>query len=789
MEHISDLTDGNPADVIVISESVTDGKPTDVAKTDYPGIDAFLDDYEASPPMEPFQASSAFPIDQDPDESSEFEDISENDMHPEASCGFCEKTNVKKKCSHPNCTTLGVRFCDKFCAIRYHAKQKAMEDIDDDDDEEEMPKKKKKYKKRKPRHSRHKQHVNQNVLLKIAARRRKTPKDPLKYKSKCPFEDMSVDTLKPFVVSLVESFISWKDPTGIGLQVKQQAYSFVAHATRRSENFVQQQVIEWESNKAFRQSQRGKHAKIPSKLDEEQFRDGLFDYIKAESRQRGRKNLTSDMLADYVNNVLLEIEDEEDKYTARTMRNWIHKLGFTYREPKKATYFDGHERPDNIIDRKRLYDQIKGIEGLLTFDPVTGEPNNLDSATKILVVQDETSQESNDVQRFFWGNDDMNFPPPKSRGIKVMSSDFVDELHGYLQYSDEVWPEVKTRPDIEKQIKDKGGFQARIAGRIVTTGEEYYNAKQCEEDFKKAADIIKTNSNGKLAPIFLVDHSPIHKAKPEDSLNADYMNMGVGGKQRKMRNGYYFMDNEDGESIRIEQSMVFEEDHEKAGMAKGLKVVCTERFGEEFVRGKTKKQLQTQLSLEDDFKDQKTIIAEAVAPYGGEVIFGVKFHPELSAIEACYRSLTKYLREHNIIGCSKGYVQRYELGLQTITVEMVRKFFASCYRFLEAYQMEGCDGENVKTYERELKRIELLKKPQTVHRGAVTLDNAGDEPKVKRNKYKSFLRAYQEIPGTETLPQDAPPMEVTSESDDDIIMGLEGFADALDENEIQFAFD
>ena len=80
----------------------------------------------------------------------------------------------------------------------------------------------------------------------------------------------------------------------------------------------------------------------------------------------------------------------------------------------------------------------------------------------------------------------------------------------------------------------------------------------------------------------------------------------------------------------------------------------------------------------------------------------------------------------------------------------------------------------------------LLKKPQTVHRGAVTLDNAGDEPKVKRNKYKSFLRAYQEIPGTETLPQDAPPMEVTTESDDDIVIGLEGFADALDETEILF---
>ena len=34
------------------------------------------------------------------------------------------------------------------------------------------------------------------------------------------------------------------------------------------------------------------------------------------------------------------------------------------------------------MDRKRLYEQIKSIEGLLTFDPVTGEPNNLESATK-----------------------------------------------------------------------------------------------------------------------------------------------------------------------------------------------------------------------------------------------------------------------------------------------------------------------------------------------------------------------------------------------------------------------
>ena len=132
--------------------------------------------------------------------------------------------------------------------------------------------------------------------------------------------------------------------------------------------------------------------------------------------------------------------------------------------------------------------------------------------------------------------------------------------------------------------------------------------------------------------------------------------------------------------------------------------------------------------------------------------------------------LTKYLRENNVIGCSKGYLKRYELGLQTITVEMVRKYFASSNRFLEAYQQEGCDGDNVKIHERELKKIELLKKPQTVHRGAViTSDDEDDHDheahKIKRNRFKTFLKNFVAIPGTQSIPPvEAPvPMEVPTE--------------------------
>ena len=381
--------------------------------------------------------------------SSDFEDIS--DTENDIICGFCQNPNAKIF------TNLydGVRFCDKFCANRYHLKQKAsLEENKTNPMAGNKNAKKKGVGQRKNRHQGKSRQRGGEKQKDPEKRRVLKPK--LKTASKGifsdtflssfdtfliiskpvfadPFSTMKPDEIKPFAVNMFEKSLSFKDDSGLIL-TREQSYNIVAHMLGKSDRFVREQVHQWEANQAFFPSQRGKHSKNKSPMDDEEFREYIIQYIKAESRKKGKKNLTAQMLADYINEDYLNIGNEEDKYTARTMRRWVHSLGFTYREPKKATYFDGHERPENIMDRKRLYEQIKGINGLLTFDPVTGEPNNLDTATKILVVEDETSQESNDVQRFFWGDNAMNFPPPKSRGMRIMSSDFVDELHGYLQY-------------------------------------------------------------------------------------------------------------------------------------------------------------------------------------------------------------------------------------------------------------------------------------------------------------------------------------------------------------------
>ena len=69
-------------------------------------------------------------------------------------------------------------------------------------------------------------------------------------------------------------------------------------------------------------------------------------------------------------------------------------------------------------------------------------------------------------------------------------------------------------------------------------------------------------------------------AYAEDALNANNMNVRPGGKQPRMRPGWYKRG-----GARWRQSMVFEDGPLK-GQPKGLREVCSERFGVKEVKGK-----------------------------------------------------------------------------------------------------------------------------------------------------------------------------------------------------------
>lgn len=47
------------------------------------------------------------------------------------------------------------------------------------------------------------------------------------------------------------------------------------------------------------------------------------------------------------------------------MRNWLHRLGFEYKDVKKDVFVDGHERPDVVEDRKKFLHKTEELKPYL----------------------------------------------------------------------------------------------------------------------------------------------------------------------------------------------------------------------------------------------------------------------------------------------------------------------------------------------------------------------------------------------------------------------------------------
>ena len=150
----------------------------------------------------------------------------------------------------------------------------------------------------------------------------------------------------------------------------------------------------------------------------------------------------------------------------------------------------------------------------------------------------------------YWDNGTGNFPPPKSNGSTVMTSDFFTEEGGNLAYDDATWEIEKRKPEIAEALaKDPTKeWVLRRAGSVLNVSVDgYYNQIRFLADVEKALTIFKAIYGGEFKMLLMLDHSPIHGAMAEDELNPRRMNVRPGGKQPIMRAGWYR--NEDGEKV------------------------------------------------------------------------------------------------------------------------------------------------------------------------------------------------------------------------------------------------
>ena len=109
-----------------------------------------------------------------------------------------------------------------------------------------------------------------------------------------------------------------------------------------------------------------------------------------------------------------------------------------------------------------------------------------------------------------------------------------------------------------------------------------------------------------------------------------------------------------------------------------------------------------------DFIGQKTILEDYIERQGHICIFYPKFHCELSPIERVWCQAKKHTRAY-----ADGTITRLQKvvpeGLDSVTIDQMKKFFKTCRDYERAYR-EGGSGREVE------ERVKLYKSHRRVYR-------------------------------------------------------------------------
>ena len=201
-------------------------------------------------------------------------------------------------------------------------------------------KKKKKYKRKnmgwgkemKPKEDKNKDQRDKKKLDKEMAA--KAENEKLRELLGNPMDDFDLETTKKLTIHL---YLKLCDdfPTNHDLE------EVVAKLAGVSVSSVYRWVADFKTTFVISESKRGKSSSVKSPIDNEDFQKIFKDYVKANARPLGQPNMTCQSLADWVN-LTLDVS-EEDKYSPKTIYEWLHRLSFNVTVAKKKLYFDGHE--------------------------------------------------------------------------------------------------------------------------------------------------------------------------------------------------------------------------------------------------------------------------------------------------------------------------------------------------------------------------------------------------------------------------------------------------------------
>jgi len=191
--------------------------------------------------------------------------------------------------------------------------------------------------------------------------------------------------------------------------------------------------------------------------------------------------------------------------------------------------------------------------------------------------------------------------------------------------------------------------------------------------------------------LFCFDQSSNHQAMPEDALVASKMNLGGGGKQPKMRDGWFLRGGE-----KVLQKMVDEK-----GEPKGIKKVLQERglwpegkfvldCKEGCTQGSTSCCARKTMASQSDFQSQRSALEDLVLGRGHVVEFYPKFHCETNYIERFWGEAKRRAREECDYSFA-GLRERVPEILRSIPLTHIKSWRRKAWRYIHAYSI-GLEG-------------------------------------------------------------------------------------------------
>jgi len=382
-----------------------------------------------------------------------------------------------------------------------------------------------------------------------------------------------------------------------------------------------------------------------------------------------------------INNVARQVEKVISSSTAS---RWLHKVGFKWKEYRKAVYNDGHERSDIKKYRQEVF--LPRLESytdrLMAWDESLNElPNpELDLGEKqplIFVTQDECTFNSNDGVHYLWVHDEHKPLRKKGRGKGLHVSDFVTPIGRLgdgntcviMPCGGDTW---WTGDKLLAQVVDKAipDFEAQFPG--------------CQA-------------------LFAFDNSRNHLKYADNALRVSEMNLEPGGINKKVMRNTFVIDPRQANGGYI-QSMIL-----PSGIPKGLRLVLIERGLWPYDRPNFRAQCSVPtktgkgtkpnpqclqggtccaralLASQPDFQAQKSQLQEAIEQAGHLVIFYPAFHCEINFIEYYWGAAKQYTRRN----CGYDFDSLQRLvpeALESVSPQLIWKYHARTVRIMEAYR-------------------------------------------------------------------------------------------------------